>query len=227
MKNSLFAGLVVALAFAGTGCTAKYEDAIRDRDSQLREMSKQVSDLRSELSDLRRREQEARDALENERKNPEAKAAADSSAHKNTKDQDSEVGAIKNEIGGDVDVRYNKGRLSIGIPSTVSFASGSANLTSEGQKTLSRVAKVINDRFKSRRIYVEGHTDPDPIKNTKDKFRSNRHLSAERADAVATALIKDGVQESRVVIVGFGEFDPVSQKSDKARNRRVEVVIGD
>jgi flagellar motor protein MotB len=225
MKNPLFAGLLLVLGSAGAGCTAKYEDAIRDRDSQLREMSKQVSDLRSELSDLRRREQEARDQLDSERKSPEVKAT--DSAGKTTKDQESEAGAVKNEIGGDVDVRYTKGRLSIGIPSTVSFASGSATLTAEGQKTLGRVAKVLKDRYKNRRIYVEGHTDTDPIKNTKDKFRTNRHLSAERADAVAAALIKDGVSESHLVIVGFGEFDPVNARGDKARNRRVEVVIGD
>ena len=79
--------------------------------------------------------------------------------------------------------------------------------------------------------YVEGHTDHDPIKRSKKRFRSNRHLSAERADAVIRFLTKQcGVPESHVVLVGYGPYDPMAKGSGKpmkARNRRVEIVVGE
>ena len=85
----------------------------------------------------------------------------------------------------------------------------------------------MKGQYAGRRFYIEGHTDDDPIQKTKDKFRSNRHLSVERADSVARYLISQGVPESKIVIVGFGQYDPAAAAKNKAQNRRVEIVIGD
>ena len=227
-----FTRFTFAMLFLGTiplaSCTAKYEDMIRDRDIQIREKDKANSDLRTEVAELRRREQEARDALDAERRAAENNKAVEPAATVRNNKKNDDLNEIRKEVGDGVEVRYNRGRVSIGIPSTVTFASGSATLTDEGRRTLGRVAKVLHDRFANKRIYIEGHTDSDPIKNTKDKFRSNRHLSAERADAVATWMVeKGGVRDANVAIVGYGEFDPVAKGGDKARNRRVEIVIGD
>ena len=90
---------------------------------------------------------------------------------------------------------------------------------------------MLKRRFPDRRIYVEGHTDADPINKTKEKFRSNRHLSAERADIVAAYLVdKCGLPADHVVVVGFGPHDPkTSGGADgaKSKNRRVEIVVGE
>ncbi len=88
---------------------------------------------------------------------------------------------------------------------------------------LAQVADAIKAN-KLKRILIEGHTDSDPIDKTKDKYRSNRHLSCERADAVARYLIQQGVSETAIVVVGFGQHDPRDSKQ-KARNRRVEIVL--
>jgi chemotaxis protein MotB len=229
MKSKLVWSVVALLAALPlASCTAKYEDAIRDRDAQIREMKKREADLRTENADLLRREQQAREALDGLQRDFDARLA-EATAKKPAAKQEGSLDDLRSQLGSDLDVRYSRGRISIGVPSTVSFDSGSAVLTAKGKETLSRVARVLKERFSGKRIYVEGHTDTDPIKETKDKFRSNRHLSAERADAVATWLTTRGaLPEPSVVIVGFGEYDPLpGAKSDKSRNRRVEIVIGD
>lgn len=229
MKSKLVWSVVALLAALPlASCTAKYEDAIRDRDAQIREMKKREADLRTENADLLRREQQAREALDGLQRDFDARLA-EATAKKPAGRQEGNLDDLRSQLGSDLDVRYSRGRISIGVPSTVSFDSGSAVLTAKGKETLSRVARVLKERFSGKRIYVEGHTDTDPIKETKDRFRSNRHLSAERADSVATWLTKTGgLPEPSVVIVGFGEYDPLlGAKSDKSRNRHVEIVIGD
>ena len=91
---------------------------------------------------------------------------------------------------------------------------------------LRNVASALRGQFAGRRFYIEGHTDTDPIQKTRDKYRSNRHLSMERADAVAAYLAKQGVPEASIVVVGYGQFDPLDP-GRKATNRRVEIVVGD
>ena len=124
-------------------------------------------------------------------------------------------------------MRYVRNRLSIGIDDSVTFDSGSTALKGSAHSLLKKVADVLARDYPDRRIYVEGHTDTDPITRTKDKFRSNRHLSVERADAVARYLIDScNVSERRVAVVGYGQFDPKNSGS-KAKNRRVEIVVGE
>ena len=84
---------------------------------------------------------------------------------------------------------------------------------------------MLNSKFAGRRFYVEGHTDSDPIQKTKDKYRDNRQLSSERADAVVRALARQGVPDDAMVVVGYGQYEPRDPKT-KARNRRVEIVVG-
>ena len=105
-----------------------------------------------------------------------------------------------------------------------SFASGSAQLDIAFLAVLDKTGLALNEINGS--IFIEGHTDTDPISVTKDKYKSNRDLSMRRADAVAMYLIKQGVPESSIVTVGYGEYDPIAP-GNKASNRRVEIVVGD
>ena len=83
---------------------------------------------------------------------------------------------------------------------------------------------MIRDRYPAKRIYVEGHTDTDPISKTKKLYKNNRHLSAMRAEAVASFLTGFGLPDHRLVIVGYGPHEPIA-KGEKSRNRRVEIVV--
>src|SRR5262249_20378547 len=130
---------------------------------------------------------------------------------------------LQNELGNEASVSYRNGRLAIGVEDTVTFDSGSDKLKDSAHRVLNKIAGALKQKFASSKIYVEGHTDTDPIQKTKDKFVDLRHLSVMRANAVARYLIEQGVPEDHIVIVGYGPFDPRDPKS-KERNRRVEIV---
>ena len=192
-----------------TSCTTRYQDMLRERDERIRELSGEVARMRGLNEQL-------------ERGQP---APADAGAKRD--EASGEVKRLQGELGDDVNVSYRGNRLSIGVNDSLTFDSGSTALKDSSHRVLKGVATALKGQYAGRRFYIEGHTDDDPIQKTKDKYRSNRHLSVERADAVARYLISQGVPESKIVIVGFGQFDPSTAAKNKAQNRRVEIVIGD
>ena len=194
-----------------TSCTTRYQDMLRDRDEQIRSLNGDLARMRGENDELQRR-------LSSSPRPVEATAARSESS--------SLLNELQNDIGGDADVSYRRGRISIGVNNRVTFSSGSTSLKKSSGQVLRNVASVLRAQFAGRRFYVEGHTDTDPISVTKDKYKSNRDLSMRRADAVAMYLIKQGVPAASIVTVGFGEFDPIAP-GNKASNRRVEIVVGD
>ncbi len=208
-RSFLFLSLLAASM--ATSCTTRYQEMLRERDERIRELSGDVARLRGENDELQRRLTTRPEPV-----NATAQPAAPQSL----------LNELQNDIGSDADVSYRRGRISIGVEDSVTFDSGSTALKSSAHTVLRNVASVLRSKFSGRRFYVEGHTDTDPINKTKDKYRSNRHLSMERADAVARYLIQQGVPESAIVVVGYGQFDPRDPRS-KARNRRVEIVVGD
>jgi flagellar motor protein MotB len=219
MRVTLPRVFTVVIVIALPGCTAKYQDLLHDRDQQIRELNGRVADLRAENENLARKGRENESALEGMR-TAKPSEASDQSAERR----------LTNELGPEVEVRYRNGRLSIGIENTVTFDSGSTALKSTAHSVLKKVATALKRDYAGSRYFVEGHTDDDPISKTKEKYRSNRHLSAERADAVATFLTREcGIPERQIVIVGFGEHDPRdgTARSNKAAQRRVEIVVGD
>ena len=211
----LVAGLLLLLT---SGCAARYQALLRDRDLEVRELQGQVSDLRSENAELQRRGSPI-----------EPRPASLDSTSPTRVSNDSELAHLQGELP-DLDVRRSRGRLSIGIENTVTFDSGSVALKKSADRVLRQVGAVLRRDFVGRQIFIEGHTDTDPIQKTRNRFRSNFQLSAERAEVVASFLIKEcGVPRAVVVVVGYGQNDPRvpgGSDSSKARNRRVEVVVG-
>jgi chemotaxis protein MotB len=115
----------------------------------------------------------------------------------------------------------------ISIPSSITFASGQATLSKEGQKALQNVASTLKKEYPGAKYGIEGHTDSDPIK--KSKFTSNRDLSIARAMAVLTYLVEEcKIPDESCIVAGHGQYDPIGSNksdSDKAKNRRVEIVV--
>lgn len=210
-KTLLFLSALVLLL--ATGCTTRYQHMLHERDARIRELNSEVATLRGENDDLRRREMAAQAALR------------DASMSKPEPAPSTELSDAQRMVGDDATVSYRRGYLTIGVNDSVTFSSGSTELKGSANTVLRNIARVIKEQHPGRRIYVQGHTDTDPIVKTKGRFRSNRHLSVERADAVAASLIKQGVPESSIVVMGFGQFDPIGNGKDK--NRRVEVAIGE
>jgi chemotaxis protein MotB len=120
------------------------------------------------------------------------------------------------------------GNMVITIPSSITFASGQATLSKEGQGALKKVATLLKKEHANARYSIEGHTDDEPIK--KSKFESNRELSYARARAVLDYLVSDcGIKDDDCVIVAHGQYEratgPASGKDPKAKDRRVEIVV--
>lgn len=100
------------------------------------------------------------------------------------------------------------------------FAHDDARLLPESKPALDEVAKFL--AAGDGRYFVVGHTD------ATGSFDHNRKLSAERAAAVARALVDDyGIDRARLVAHGVGPLAPVAangSEQGRALNRRVELV---
>lgn len=115
------------------------------------------------------------------------------------------------------------------IPGALLFTSGKASLSREARTALKQVADVLNKAAPTAHIRVEGHTDADPIRKTKNLYKSNQELSEARAKAVHDFLVKEGKMDAgRLDVAGRGESQPIASNKNaagKRENRRVELVI--
>jgi chemotaxis protein MotB len=121
-------------------------------------------------------------------------------------------------------VKLEDGRAVLQLESDVLFASGSATLTPAGVTAVQDIAKALKES--DAKFQVEGHTDNDPIKNSKE-FPTNWHLGADRAINVAQEMVKAGFPTDRVSAATFSEFQPVADNAGadgKKQNRRIEIV---
>ena len=121
-----------------------------------------------------------------------------------------------------LDTRYNpqEGTLTVTLPDRVLFDPGQATLKTSSRSTLNRVATAIKTNYAGKRVYVDGHTDTDPIRAS--KWSNNHDLGAARGMAVANYLMKAGIRENNVVVRSYGAIDA---KGSKDASRRVEIVV--
>ncbi len=128
-----------------------------------------------------------------------------------------------------VSVKIKEGHISVVLPSSVLFNSGQTKLKKEATGSLSKVCRILEKDFPGETIRIEGHTDNDPIKRTKKRYKTNWELSAARAATVLHYLIDNcHLDPKKLYLAGFGEFQPVASnknKKDKKKNRRVEIVV--
>ena len=112
--------------------------------------------------------------------------------------------------------------VKVSFDSSVLFATGKADLSTEAKNSLVQFAKVLNEN-KDCDIAIIGHTDitgSDAI---------NQPLSVSRANSVNSYLRSCGVSASQIKrIEGQGSSNPVADNSTEAGrklNRRVEVYM--
>ena len=142
------------------------------------------------------------------KKMDKAKAAAAAVAN-------AEVSSVKDANGLDaVKVTFDSGIL---------FQTGKTNLA----QFANNVLKVYTDCD----VAIQGYTDNAGWKNStaEQSAAKNQQLSLERANAVSSYLLSQGVSSSQIKSVeGLGESNPVADNSTaagKAENRRVEVYL--
>ena len=107
--------------------------------------------------------------------------------------------------------------------SDVLFDTGEADLRQGAMRAIDRLVEYMESNPK-RELLIEGHTD------SRGSEAYNRQLAADRAAAVAEALVQRGIARSRLRTVGLGEAYPVASNESSAgrqENRRVEIVVSD
>lgn len=123
-----------------------------------------------------------------------------------------------------VEATYDKSRgtLTVNLPGEVLFEPGKAAIKNSAFATLDKVVSAIKKDYSTKTIFVDGHTDSDPITRTKQTWEDNWDLAAARANAVRRYLTSHGVDSKKVDLRAFGPNHP---KAQKAASRRVEIVV--
>jgi outer membrane protein OmpA-like peptidoglycan-associated protein len=101
----------------------------------------------------------------------------------------------------------------------INFSTGSAVIPDYSQPFLNKAAEVIKIAPAGLTIEVAGHTD-----NTGDAG-ANLALSQQRADAVRTYLVQQGVSQNALTAKGYGDTKPIAtNETEEGRfhNRRIE-----
>lgn len=203
-----------------TGCVTSrtHQHIVDEKDSLIQELRQEREGLKAQIVTLKSNLNNAHGELANASAQMSAPNAPIAEAKPEKIPELDNVG---------VSYGMRDGNMVISIPSSITFASGEATLSKDGENALKQVAATLKSKYGSAKYSIEGHTDSDPIK--KSKFTSNRELSIARARAVHTYLVVEcGVADSKCVVVGHGEYSPVAGNAndkDKAKNRRVEIVV--
>jgi chemotaxis protein MotB len=129
-------------------------------------------------------------------------------------------------------VTYDEGRGIVKFKSDVTFAPGSAILTSAAASAIDRFAGIVNSPAAAGyELMVVGHTDNVPVSHEATKaagHKDNWYLSAHRAISVSEQLRREAVSPARLEVAGCADERPVAPNTDaagRAQNRRVEVLI--
>lgn len=113
------------------------------------------------------------------------------------------------------------------LPVETLFASGSADLTADGERVLAKLAGEL--RAAPYQVLVQGHTDGVAIRGAlAQRFPTNWELAAIRAARVVRALEAHGLDPTRLAAVSLGEHQPVAPNDTaegRAENRRIEIRL--
>jgi outer membrane protein OmpA-like peptidoglycan-associated protein len=123
--------------------------------------------------------------------------------------------------GVEVERNQQTGAVDLIMPGNITFATDSAAIAGSFTGTLGQLSTTLAQYDKST-LSVRGYTD-----NT-GSAAYNQRLSQDRANSVASFLIRSGVASSRVQAVGYGMSNPVASnatENGRAQNRRVEISI--
>ncbi len=105
----------------------------------------------------------------------------------------------------------------------VEFATGSAELTPAGEKTLKTLGEALrSDQLQCSCFQIAGYTD------STGRLSYNKKLSQWRAQSVVEYLAANtGIDSERMMPRGYGPKNPIGDNhttEGRARNRRVEVI---
>lgn len=103
------------------------------------------------------------------------------------------------------------------------FAVNTAKLPPNAQPAINALADKLKNNPQEK-VVIEGHTD------STGSPEHNRTLAMERAQAVRSALVRQGVDANRISVRSAGEENPIASndtREGRRENRRAQVIIGD
>jgi outer membrane protein OmpA-like peptidoglycan-associated protein len=112
-------------------------------------------------------------------------------------------------------------QITLVMPGNITFATDSADVTSNFYPVLNSVALVV-DKYEQTYVDVIGHTD------STGRREYNQQLSVRRAQSVADYLLAQDVTPERIVVSGRGQDYPIAANDTaegRQLNRRVEIVL--
>lgn len=133
---------------------------------------------------------------------------------------DKQAEELREDLEGAEVERVGEGIL-ITFKSGLMFDVDSYNLRRTTKDNLNEMVETLK-KYPDTNLLIEGHTD---ATGTNDY---NMTLSRNRANAVATYLVDQGIRATRINAVGYGEERPKATNETAAgrqENRRVEVAI--
>ena len=111
------------------------------------------------------------------------------------------------------------------LESGILFTPGQHTLSKAGQAALDPlVVTLLKEDYDGYEIELAGHTDADPIKHSKRRYRDNWDLAAMRANSVRGYLVQNGISSDRIMLSSWGSARPIDPEQ-KSSNRRVEIVL--
>ena len=131
------------------------------------------------------------------------------------------------EMGNEFDATVSRLEASLRFATPVHFGFDQAEVRSQDMEILRRFASVVQEHYPGAVVTVEGFTDPS------GPAEYNLRLGQERADAVRSVLVGEGLMDGNVRAVSYGEdtsrlIVPGASGEDNAQavmNRRVVLVV--
>ncbi|MFW5858379.1 MAG: OmpA family protein [Planctomycetota bacterium] len=208
----LYIGAALCLLVAG-GCARRDDVAVAELQSDNERLTRELAELHRQSAQLERQRNEARNELVKLREQKEGL------------EQQLRKTLAEDTWGPDIEIIPGGKGLRLG--DDFLFATGSADLTAEGQSAIAEIAaKLRSEEYADTIIVVEGHTDSTPVTRpaTVKQFRDNWGLSAMRSAAVVRALKSAGLPAERLHGAFRGDHEPIPD-APKDKNRRVEIYV--
>jgi chemotaxis protein MotB len=235
MRKLTLAGLaVICVAMISCVSKSKFTDLENEKaqvEQQLQETETMVTDLKDQNSQL----QSQNEQLQSRVNTLEADLSSSNSQISEIRAQVDQMSTQLNRITGEIDDAFSgvdelgmevqaKGdQLYISISNAILFRPGSATISDEGANVLDELSEAFKEKDEVD-IVVEGHTDADPVRITRARWKDNWGLSVARAVSVVRALVERGVDASQLTAAGRGEHMPAAS-DDKSLNRRTEFIV--
>lgn len=233
-----FSKIVVMLLVGSiflTSCVSskKYKALLADKDSMSASYEKQLMDLKKSYKDKEAELNSKVTGLSTEL----STTKSDMMKFKNMSEEKAKALAkIEGEIKGafstinnsDLKIIQKFDKLYISLPNRVLYKKGDDKISKDGKLVLDKLAEIFKKNAKMD-VLVEGHTDPDPVRRTRYKFKDNWGLSSARAVNALRYLNSQGVNGKQMSAAGradqFTTGELMEGKDVHAYDRRIEFVV--